>query len=135
MDQQVFQTIITALLSSGIVAGIFSLLTKKSRSPESENELARLGSDFAAQLLEDARSERKELRLTIIDLEKSNDTKQDTIDRLKALANDKDNRIAELERRQQLVAEKLQHGQSITLVDIFGKEAPNLRVRTQEGVI
>lgn len=120
-----FQTVISVVISSGIVTGIMALLTKRSRSPESQNELARLGNEFAAQLLADARVERKELRETISELENSNHTKQEIIDRLKNLLDEKDKRINELEHRQQVVAHKLRSGEKITLADIFGKDAPN----------
>ena len=133
MSPDLFQAAIVAILSGGLVSGIFTLLSKRSRSPESQNELARLGNEFAAQLLEDARTERKELRLTIADLEKSNDTKQQSIDRLKALAEEKDRRIEALEQRQQVLAEKLQRGEQITLADIFGGEAPRIRIAINEG--
>ena len=140
MTPDQIQTIILAILGGGLVSGIFSFLTKRSRSPESQNELARLGNDFATKLLEDARTERKELRLTIQDLEKLNETKQESIEkkqesieRLKALADEKDRRIEELEQQRQTVAQKLQRGEKITLADIFGKEAPNIRLFVDQG--
>jgi len=125
MNPDLLQTIIAAVLSSGLISGIFTLVSKRSRSPESQNELARLGNEFASQLLEDARAERKELRATIIELEKSNSTKQETIDRLKSLLDEKDKRINELEDRQHILAGKLRAGEQITLADIFGKNAPS----------
>jgi len=123
-SDSIFQTIAVAILTGGLVSGIFALVTKRARSPESQNELARLGNEFATKLLEDARTERTELRLTIKDLESSNGTKQTTIDRLNALLETKNNRIDELEKRQQIVAVKLQAGEKITLQDIFGEDAP-----------
>lgn len=123
-SDNIFQTIAVAVLTGGLVSGIFALVTKRARSPESQNELARLGNDFAAKLLEDARTERGELRQTIKELEGSNGTKQETIDRLNALLEKKNERIDELERRQQVTARKLQAGEKITLQDIFGEDAP-----------
>lgn len=134
MDPDTLQILVAAVLSSGLVSGAITFLTKKARSPESQNQLAKLGNDFAAQLLTDARTEREELRLTIKELESSNDTKQSSIDRLTGLLNEKDRRINELEERQQVLAHKLQRGEAITLVDIFGAEAPEIQVLVSERV-
>lgn len=129
MTPEIFQNIITSILSGGLVAGLFSLVTKRSKSPESQNELARLGNDFAAQLLKEAQLERTELRLTITELEKSLreqnksiETLEDSIDRLKNLLKTKNDRIDELHKRQHLLAGKLQSGEKISLVDIFGTD-------------
>lgn len=124
MTPEFIQQVVLGILGGGGVAGIFALVNKRSRSPESQNELARLGNEFAKQLLDDARSERKELRDTIKELEESNSAKQESIDRLNTIAENKDRRIAELERRQNLVAQKLQAGEKITLSDIFGGDSP-----------
>lgn len=118
------QTIVSSALGGGVVAGIFSVITKKSKSPESQNELARLGNEFASKLLEDARVERKELRDTIKELESTKATQTSSIERLTALLEAKDDKIRELENRQQILAQKLQMGELITLKDIFGKDAP-----------
>ena len=118
------QMLVTALLSSGLVGGIIALLTKTVWSPESKNDLARLGNEFAQQLLSDAKSERQELRLTIHELEQSISTKNDAIERLKQLAAEKDRVISELEERRLKMAQKLQAGTAITLQDIFGDKAP-----------
>lgn len=134
MSPEALQVLIAAVLSSGLVSGLITFLTKKARSPESQNQLAKLGNDFAAQLLTDARTERAELRLTITELESSNDTKQSSIDRLQGLLKEKDRRIEELENRQQVLAQKLQRGEVITLVDIFGSEAPEIQVIVSERV-
>lgn len=128
MSIDFIQTIITAIITGGLVSGIFSLVSKRARSPESQNELARLGNDFATKLLEDARAERKELRETIRELENSNNTKQEVIDRLNALAMDKDRRINEFEDRQKIIANKIKTGERVTLSDIFGKNAPEITI-------
>lgn len=121
----IVEVLITALLTSGFVTGIFTLVTKKVWSPESKNELARLGSEFAQQLLRDAKSEREELRLTIRELQETVSIHHKTIDRLEHLAKAKDKIIAELEERQFKMAEKLRQGLPITLIDIFGDDAPD----------
>lgn len=135
MSADLLQNVVTAVLSSGVVAGLFALLTKKSQSPESQNELARLGNEFAAKLLEDARTERAELRLTIKDLEGSIDTKQESIDRLKSLLDEKDKKIHVLEELQHKVATKLQQGHPLTLADIFGGDAPDIMIGHHEHVV
>lgn len=118
------QIVVTALLSSGMVGGVLALITKAEWSPESKNELARLGNEFAQQLLQDAKVEREELRITIRDLEHSLSTKREIIERLNKLAEDKDIVIRNLEQRQIDMAEKLKKGLPITLQDIFGGNAP-----------
>lgn len=118
------QIVVTALLSSGMVGGVLALITKSMWSPESKNELARLGNEFAQQLLQDAKVEREELRITIRDLEHSLSTKREIIERLNQLAEDKDIVIRNLEERQIKMAEKLKKGLPITLQDIFGGNAP-----------
>lgn len=118
------QIVVTALLSSGVVGGVLALITKSMWSPESKNELARLGNEFAQQLLQDAKVEREELRITIRDLEHSLSTKREIIERLNQLAEDKDVVIRDLEQRQIKMAEKLKKGLPITLQDIFGGTAP-----------
>lgn len=124
MSATTLQIIITALLSSGFVSGFIALLSKTVWSPESKNELARLGNEFAQQLLLEARSERQELRVTIQELEATVNVKNETINRLKHLAEEKDAVIHELEERQVMLAQKLQDGKPITLQDIFGDRAP-----------
>ena len=134
MTPDLIQSIIMGILSGGLVGGIMTLVTKKARSPESQNELARLGNEFATQMLEEARTERKELRLTISELEGHVSTKQGTIDRLTKLLQDKDDKIADLESRQHLLAQKLQRGEKITLADIFGKDAPEVHLIIEDSV-
>lgn len=124
MNLNYAQLIVTALLSSGFVTGMIALFGKTLTSPESKNDLARLGNEFAHQLLLDAKSEREELRLTIRELEQTNITQIDIIGRLEKLAHEKDKVIEELERRQIVIANKLQAGDPITLQDIFGPTAP-----------
>lgn len=119
------QGLISGIFGAGLISGVLAIIQKRSRSPESQNELARLGNEFAAKLLEDARTERSELRTTIKELESSNSTKQETIDRLNALLEQKDRLIDELEHRRRIVARKLQIGERITLHDIFGEDAPH----------
>ena len=109
--------------------------TKKLWSPEAKNDLAKLGNDFARQLLQDAKSEREELRLTITELEDIVQENKASIDRLKALANEKDRVIQELERRMARLAEKVSSGDPITLQDIFGEKAPkDVVITKQESV-
>ena len=123
-NTNIAQIVVTALLSSGLVGGFLALVTKSMWSPESKNELARLGNEFAQQLLQDAKVEREELRITIRDLEHSLSTKREIIERLNQLAEDKDIVIHDLEQRQIMMAEKLKQGKPITLQDIFGGNAP-----------
>jgi septal ring factor EnvC (AmiA/AmiB activator) len=132
MNPETIQSIVVAVISGGLVSGIFTLVGKKTKSPESQNDLAKLGNEFAAQLLEDARAERKELRLSIQELENSNDVKQATINRLNDLLAQKDRRITELEERQNDMARKLQRGEAISLRDIFGHDAPNINMTLLE---
>ena len=62
--------VVTAVaLSSSFISSITTIAVKKLVSPESRNELARIGNEFAEQLLKEARSEREELRATISELE------------------------------------------------------------------
>lgn len=119
------ETVVVAILSSSVVGGIITLLTKKVRSPEAENDLARLGNEFAHQLLADAKSEREELRLSIRELEDIITDRTEAVDRLRSLLEEKDAIIQELEVRQIKLAGKLQAGVPITLQDIFGKKAPS----------
>lgn len=125
MTPQFIQLLISSLLGGGVVGGIFAVITKKSKSPESQNELARLGNEFASKLLEDARVERKELRDTIKELESTKAAQSTSIDKLNNILQAKDDKIQELENRQQILAHKLQIGEVITLKDIFGKDAPS----------
>lgn len=118
------QVAVTALLSSGFVGGVMTLFSKKVWSPESKNELARIGNEFAQLLLEEARAEREELRQTIKELEHSIISKEDAIDRLQSIAREKDAVIQILEERQFIVAHKIQQGEVVTMYDIFGPHAP-----------
>lgn len=124
MEASVIQVIVASVLSSGLVGGIITLFTKRVWSPESKNELARIGNEFAQQLLEDAKNERTELRETIKQLEGSNFSKEQAIERLQKIADDKDTVIQQLEERQLVVARKLQRGEAVSLYDIFGENAP-----------
>lgn len=135
MPPELIQSIVVALLTGGFVSGIFAVINKKTVSPESQNDLARLGNEFAAQLLKDAKEERAELRASITELEKSNETKEQSIKRLKKLLEEKDARIEILENHQQNVASKLQRGEPLTLFDIFGKDAPNFPFSMAEEVV
>lgn len=118
------QIFVTALLSSGLVGGLITLLSKRVWSPESKNELARIGSEFAQLLLEEARTEREELRMTIAELEASLLSKEEAIKRLNKMANEKDSVIQLLEERQFVVARKIQQGELVSLYDIFGPKTP-----------
>lgn len=115
------QIIVTAILSSGLVTGFFAYFNKRTWSPESKNELARMGSEFAQQLLRDAKAEREELRATIKELQEFADTKQETIDRLRKICDDKDEVIEILEKQQVVVAQRIKNRQTITLKDVFGE--------------
>lgn len=119
------QIVVSMLLSTGFVSGIFALLTKSMWSPESKNDLARMGNEFARQLLADAKSEREELRLTIHELEDLDTKNRNTIARLQKLLEDKNRKIQELERRLNDMAQKLHSGTPISLRDIFGDSAPD----------
>lgn len=130
---EIIQTLVSSTVAAAIVAGFFAFITKKSKSPESQNALAEIGTKFASQLLTEAQLERKELRLTITELEKANDVKQESIDRLRGILEEKNRRIAELENRQHTVAFKLHRGQVITLQDIFGDDAPHIEVALEEN--
>lgn len=135
MEVNLAQIFVSVVLSSGFVGGFFALLTKRMTSPESRNDLARLGNEFAHQLLQDARTEREELRLTINELEDIVTKKHDTIERLKHLAREKDLVIKELEHRLIVLAEKINSGQTITLKDIFGEKAPNAIINADTEII
>lgn len=124
-DLNIPQMVVSVLLSGGFVGGLFALLTKSMWSPESKNDLARLGNDFARQLLADAQTERAELRLTIHELETNKTAHLETIERLKNLLNEKNRVIRELEERLTRMAEKLSAGEAISLRDIFGENAPD----------
>ena len=123
-EANIVQIVVTALLSSGLVGGLITLLSKRVWSPESKNELARIGSEFAQLLLEEARTEREELRMTIVELEASILTKEEAIERLKLMAREKDSVISLLEERQFVVARKIQQGELVSLYDIFGPKTP-----------
>lgn len=116
------QLLVTALLSSGFVAGLMTLITKKVWSPEATNDLARVGNEFAHLLLKEARTEREELRATIRDLEQGLATKDETIKRLNNLAREKDVMIKALEAKQYFIAAKIQRGEIVSLIDIFGSQ-------------
>lgn len=126
MDEiNVIQVLVTALLSSGFIGGFLALIQKKIWSPESENDLVRIGNEFANQLLLEARVERKELRLTITELESVNASKEDSIARLLKIVENKDAMIRQLESRQYALAEKIREGEVITFRDLFGSDAPD----------
>lgn len=133
MPAELLQSTVVAGLVSAVVLGIFQLINRRTRTPESEAERTRLGNDFLRGLLDDARKEREELRATITELKQTNETNVDAIRRLQTLLDDKTDRIEKLEDRQQMLAEKLQSGEQITLADIFGADAPNVRVNIAEG--
>lgn len=120
----IVQVAVTALISSGFVGGLMTLLSKKVWSPESKNDLAKIGNDFAQLLLEEARTERAELRTTIKELEKSLVVKEEAMDRLERIANEKDVVIQTLEERQFQVARKVQLGEKVSFYDIFGPRTP-----------
>lgn len=133
LTPDIIQTAVSSVVVAAVVSGIFTYVNKRSKSPESQNQLAQIGADFAAKLLSDAVVERRELRTTITELEKSNDVKQESIDRLKGILAEKDRRIADLVNRQHMVASKLQRGEVITLQDIFGDDAPVIEVALEEN--
>ena len=112
-----------ALLSS-FISSITTIAVKKLVSPESRNELARIGNEFAEQLLKEARSEREELRATISELEGVLVANHETITKLRHIANEKDLVIQELESRRFNVALKLRNGQTVTAEDVFGAKVP-----------
>ena len=123
-DLNGIQLLVTALLSSGLVGGFITLFTKKIWSPETKNDLARIGNEFAQLLLEEARAEREELRTTIRELETGLITKQETIEKLDKILDEKDLVIGLLEERQYVVARKIASGEVVSLYDIFGPRTP-----------
>lgn len=133
MPAELLQSTVVAGLVSAVVLGIFQLINRRTRTPESEAERTRLGNDFLRGLLDDARKEREELRATITELKQTNETNVDAIRRLQTLLDDKTDRIEKLEDRQQMLAGKLQAGEQITLADIFGSDAPNVRITITDG--
>lgn len=133
MTPDLLQSTVVAGLVSALVLGIFQLINRKTRTPETEAERTRLGNEFLRGLLDDARKEREELRTTINELKQTNETNEDAIHRLEALLANKTQRIEYLESRQQLLAGKLQRGEQITLADIFGADAPNVRITITDG--
>lgn len=135
MEFNFTQVIVSVIISSSFVGGVFAAFTKKMWSPEAKNDLAKLGNDFARQLLEDAKSERQELRLTIAELEDVVQENKASITRLKLLAEEKDRVIQELERRMARLAEKISSGEVITLQDIFGEKAPKDIVITKQEAV
>lgn len=118
------QMIAAFIFGSATVTGLFSIFNKKVESPEAKTDLARLVHETAHQLIVDAKSEREELRLTIRELNASIVTKDETIQRLEKLAEEKDAVIAELEARQIRLARKITAGIQITLRDVFGDIIP-----------
>jgi septal ring factor EnvC (AmiA/AmiB activator) len=133
MTPDLLQSTVVGVVAAALVTGLFNLISRKSRTPETEAERTRLGNEFLRGLLEDARKEREELRTTITELKQTNETNEDAIGRLETLLANKTRRIEYLESRQQLLAEKLQHGEQITLADIFGADAPNVRITITDG--
>lgn len=115
---------IPSVLSSSVVGGIVALVAKSIWSPESKNELTRLGNEFAQQLLNEARSERKQLRETINDLQEVVNRKRGQIEELEKMARSKDRVIKQLEHRRAKIATLIQEGAKITMNDIFGKDIP-----------
>lgn len=124
-DVNLGQLVVSVLLSAGFVSGIFALFTKKMWSPESKNDLAKLANDFASQLLNDAKVEREELRLSIRELEGVVTENREIIHRLESLAKEKDKVIGALEERLKIIAEKVRDGRVVTIKDIFGDSAPD----------
>jgi predicted nuclease with TOPRIM domain len=124
-DLNISQIVVSILLSSGLIGGIMALFTKTVWSPESRNELSKMGNEFARQLLADAKAEREELRLTIRELEASNEAKTETIARLRAILTQKDETIKKLERNRVHLALKLRNGEAIHIRDIFGGDYPD----------
>jgi septal ring factor EnvC (AmiA/AmiB activator) len=129
------QAALSGSLGAAVVTGAFllvnGLVSKRLRSPADENERTKLGNDFLRSLLEDARKEREELRMTIKELKESGETKDETIARLETLAESKDSRIEELETRIENMARKLQAGDIITLQDVFGPDAPHAQINLE----
>lgn len=111
-------------LSSSFISSLTTIAVKKLVSPESRNELARIGNEFAEQLLREARSEREQLRATITELESVLVANHETITKLRRIAHEKDMVIQELEARRFTVALKLKHGQTISAEDVFGARVP-----------
>jgi hypothetical protein len=119
-DPNLAVIIITALMSSSVVAALVTLFSKKVVSPEAKIDLARMGSEFAHQLLMDAKVEREELRLTIKELEGLVQEKNDSIKRLTKVLDEKERVIRKLERTQVVMINKLRLGEPVKLEDITG---------------
>lgn len=100
------------------------MIAKAVWSPESKNDLTRLGNEFAQQLLKEARSEREQLRETIDDLRRIVDRKRGRIEELEKMARSKDRVIKQLERRRTKIATLVRGGAKITMYDIFGEDIP-----------
>lgn len=119
-DPNLAVIIITALMSSSVVAALVTLFSKKIVSPEAKIDLARMGSEFAHQLLMDAKVEREELRLTIKELEGLVQEKNDSIKRLTKVLDEKERVIRKLERTQIVMINKLRLGEPVKLEDLTG---------------
>lgn len=103
-----------------IVTIIVAVINKKARTPSDENDSIRLGNDFLRGLLNDARTEREELRRTIEELRDDKKTHEEAVNRLEHLAKTKDDRIRELEEILERLTQKLQRGEVVSLQDILG---------------
>ncbi len=126
-----FTTTIFAVLgllmgAGGLGTVLVQTIGKRVKTPADENERTKLGNEFLRSLLEDARKEREELRMTIDELRALDVKNTEAIRRLQTIADSKDDRIRELESRQAANAAKLQAGHPLTLADILGTTPPGL---------
>lgn len=125
----------TAVIVAAVVTGIFTVIVRRMRTPETAIAEKKLTQDAVAAaqalyqgMLMDASNERKELRQTITELEqlslkRGEDIRHrdEAIARLNEIIRKKDEHIRALEARQRANAEKLRQGELLTLEDILGE--------------
>ena len=121
-DAAQYIAIITSIGSivAAIIAVIGAIASRRLRTPSDDNDATRVAREWYRGMLEDAKSEREELRKSIEELRTVGLEKNAAIFRLEKLVRHKDERIAELEERQRKNVEKLRDGQVLTLSDILG---------------
>lgn len=110
--------VITAVVT--VAAALIALFGKRIPSKAEDNENMKLGNELLRGLLEDARSERAALKITIDDLRADRVAHVAAVERLEALLQQKDTRIAALELAISGIAAKLGRGEIITLTDLVG---------------
>lgn len=114
-------TSITAIASLG--TALLAIFGKKIWGASDQNESVKLGNEFLRGLLNDARTEREELRKTIDDLRADAKSHADAIARLTSILTSKDARIQQLETLLEALTEKLRRGEAITLADLLATDS------------